>query len=317
MGSLQRWSSCLAAVLFLLVLATGPASASLSMVINADQQLAFAEQLYEEGQYRRAAEEFERFIFFFQNDPRVRTVQLKAGQAFLRAGDPMTALQRLRPLTARDDPDTISVEAHFLAAECHLMLNSPNQAVLQLNNLVLLSDDDAVKDRAYLRIGWIHVEQLDWAGARRAFTRMTAEGHRRHQVGRLESALEQADQLPRKNPVLAGTLSIVPGAGQLYCGRYQDALSAFIVNVGLFWAAYEAFDNDLNVLGGLLAIAGLGFYTGNIYSAVTSAHKYNRFQEERFVDQLKHQVVYGTGPPEARQRHASSVGLVLQLRFPF
>lgn len=306
----------LATLGFCMLLPVGGAAAT-QLVISGRQQLDYAESLYSEGQYRRAAEEFERFVFFFPADPRVRAVRLRVGQTFFLAGDRMAALQRLRALTDGDILDSVAVDAYFLMAECLLLLNNPSQAVLQLNNLILLSEDDAVKDRAYLRIGWIHIEQLDWAGARRALSRMTEPGRLQQRVGRLESALEQADHLPRKNPALAGALSILPGAGQLYCGRYQDALSAFIVNVGLFWASYEAFDNDLNVLGGLLAVTGLGFYAGNIYSAVSSAHKYNRSQGERFVEQLKQQSVFGAGPPGSRSERASAGGLVFQFRFNF
>jgi hypothetical protein len=51
---------------------------------------------------------------------------------------------------------------------------------------------------------------------------------------------------------------------------------AFLLNGLTIWAAVEAFDQDLDVLGGVLVALELGWYSGNIYSAVNSAHKYNR-----------------------------------------
>ena len=91
----------------------------------------------------------------------------------------------------------------------------------------------------------------------------------------------------KKSPALAGTLSIIPGGGQLYTHRPKDAAVAFVLSVGTFWAAHDAFDNDQNALGSLLAVIGLGFYAGNIYGAVTSAHKYNRNATEEFIENLK------------------------------
>ncbi|MBR9981693.1 MAG: tetratricopeptide repeat protein [Desulfatitalea sp.] len=287
------------------------------LTIDGEQQLDFARLLFEQGQYRRAAEEYERFAFFFATDPRLPAVQLKTAEAYYLAGDGVAALERLRPLIAREPLDRVAVDAYFLAAESFLRLNNPNQAVLQLNNLILLSDEPEVKDRAYLRIGWIHIEQLDWEGGRRALNRITPNGRQRHQVDRLSSALDETGRFPRKSPALAGALSVVPGAGQLYNGRYQDALSAFMVNVGLFWAAYESFDNDLNALGGLLAVAGIGFYTGNIYSAISSAHKHNQAWNERFVDQLKHQMLRGSGMETPPHRSASIEGVAIRWHIPF
>jgi len=82
--------------------------------------------------------------------------------------------------------------------------------------------------------------------------------------------------LPSKNPTTAGVLAVVPGLGHLYCNRPKDAVVAFLLNGLTIWAAIEAFDEDLDVLGGVLLLLESGWYTGNIYSAVNSAHKYNR-----------------------------------------
>jgi len=79
-------------------------------------------------------------------------------------------------------------------------------------------------------------------------------------------------------------LSVIPGAGYLYLERYQDALISLLVNTALIFAAYEAFDNDLYVLGGIISFVELGFYAGNIYGATTSAHKINRSQKPFPVD---------------------------------
>ncbi len=40
-------------------------------------------------------------------------------------------------------------------------------------------------------------------------------------------------------------------------------------------------------LGGLITFFEIGLYSGNIYSAVSSAHKYNRKQKRDFLKYLK------------------------------
>jgi hypothetical protein len=52
-------------------------------------------------------------------------------------------------------------------------------------------------------------------------------------------------------------------------------------------AAYTAFDNDNPALGGILALVGSGFYAGNIYGSISSAHKYNQLQTDKFVSGIR------------------------------
>jgi hypothetical protein len=109
----------------------------------------------------------------------------------------------------------------------------------------------------------------------------------KYNLEKLLYELDQEKQLKRKSPRVAGVLSIIPGGGFAYTGRYQDALMALVINGGLIWAAYEAFDNDLPALGTCISIVGFGFYAGNIYGGASSAHKYNYKQTQNFIEQLK------------------------------
>jgi tetratricopeptide (TPR) repeat protein len=284
-----------------------------ALTIDADQQYQFAAELFNRHQYRRAAEEYQRFDFFFPQDSRRRPALFKAGQAFILAKDPAAALELFRVLTAGDQLDAIAVDSYFMMVTCDLQLNRPTQAALELNNLIVLSDDDAIRDRAYYRLGWLFIDQTDWAAARKAFSRIS-ESQRSHlRIDALEQELDRTSSLPSRSPALAGTLSIVPGAGQLYCNRYEDALIAFGVNLGLFWAAHDAFDQDQYALGGVLAFVGLGFYSANIYGAISDAHKFNQTQKRLFGESLQRQMVFGSRPGEP----GLPAGIFFSLHLPF
>jgi hypothetical protein len=258
-----------------------------ALTIDADQQMAFADHLFQLGQFRRAAEEYQRFAFFFPDHPLASRAMLKSGQGYAAAGDGDTALSIFQSLTKSSDDqlDPVAVEAYFEMSRCYEQLKQPNQAILQLHNLIALSDDIQVTDRANYRIAWIYLEVADWAAARRALDQISPDSSL--PVTKLKAALSNSGEIPYKSPPLAGSLSIVPGMGQLYLGRYQDALVAFTVNAGVIWAACESFDKDLNALGVVLSMVGIGFYTGNIYGAVSGAHKYNRTQRRNFTEKLK------------------------------
>jgi tetratricopeptide (TPR) repeat protein len=284
-----------------------------ALTIDGDRQYQFAESLFSSGQYRRAAEEYQKFAFFFPEDRRQRPARFKAGQAFLLGKDPSTARDLFNELTHGDEMDAVAVEAHFMMVECDLELNRITQAVLGLNNLILLSDDQDIRDRAYYRLGWLHIDLTDWPAARKAFARISNSRRDHFRIDDLERDLDRADSLPSRSPALAGTLSIIPGAGQLYCNRYEDALIAFAVNLGIFWAAHDAFDQDQYALGGVLAFIGTGFYAGNIYGAVGDAHKFNQNRQKQFGESLQRHLVAGPLSGESR----SPSGVLFSLQVPF
>ncbi len=290
-------------------------SPALSLNIESDRQFSYADTLFNNRQFLRAAEEYQRFAFFFPEHPLNRKAIFRSGEAFYLAEDPGRAIEQLKSLTDVQPLDELAVEAFFKMSECYLALNSPTHAVVQLNNVIALSDDPGVIDRAYYRIGWIHIELADWIGAQMAFTKLSPPGTRRYGLDQLQTALSQNAAIPAKSPLLAGSLSILPGAGQLYCNRYEDALIAFVVNIGLIWAAVDAFDNEQYGLGGLLSFVGLGFYAGNIYGAVNDAHKYNQLQTRQFVDGLRQYQVHVPGPTQ--KDAAAGKGLILSLKIPF
>ncbi len=304
----------LRSVIWVLAVFIGMASPALGMTIDGEQQFGYAETLFNNQQYLRAAEEFQRFAYFFKDHPKNRTARFRAGESFLLAGKPTLAVKVLQTLVSENQSDALSMETFFLLAECYLQLDLPSQAVVQLNNVIALSDDPAMDDRAYYRIGWIHIQMADWPGAMKAFDRMSATGRRRYDLDRLGQALAGAGERPTKSPLLAGTLSIVPGGGQLYCHRYEDAIIALALNTGFFWAASDAFDKEQYGLGGLLSFVGLGFYLGNIYGAVNDAHKYNQMQTRQVIDGLQQYQIRIPGPQDGA---AMDSGLVLGLKIPF
>ncbi|MEZ4550715.1 MAG: hypothetical protein R2860_13730 [Desulfobacterales bacterium] len=93
-----------------------------------------------------------------------------------------------------------------------------------------------------------------------------------------------------KRPLTAGLLSVIPGGGYLYCGRYQDALTAFFINSALIYAAWECFDKELYGLGGIITVIETGFTRGSIYGGISSAHKFNQARENEFVRDLKRNI---------------------------
>ncbi len=304
-------------IVFCLVSACLPLAAA-ALEIDADSQYSFARQLFANQQYLRAAAEFQRFVFFFPRDSRVPEAGLRIARAYLHAGRYRQALKAADKLAHAGYGHQITARAYFLISRCYQLMNSPTQAIATLHNLTTLVRDPAIDDQVAYRLGWIYLEQGNWEKARESFEKVGPERRPDLGIDPILTDLSRADDLPRKNPTLAGVLSLVPGGGQLYCRRYQDALIAFGVNAGLVWAAWESFDEGHQALGTLISFVALGFYMGNIYGAVTDAHKFNRQQTGRFVDTMRRRHLDDRGFVYFRHPgHGAPAAPALALRITF
>lgn len=258
-----------------------------TLCLTADDQFAYAANLLEAGDHDTARVEFKRFIRFFPEDERVGEARFRIGQAFFDEGQAILALPVFEALIDEASDGPWGVEASLMAARCHLRTGNPVLGEIVLRNLIATSTDPRIRDRAFHETAWLRLETGRWDRARDALDRLSPEGRRLYQADRISEGLSTTGTIPRKNPRVAGTLAIIPGAGYLYLERYQDALVAFLLNGGLILAAVESFDRDQHALGGVIAFVGFGFYAGNIYGSASSAHKYNRRGERDFLTRLK------------------------------
>jgi len=258
-----------------------------SIIINPDKQFDFAETYFSQKEYLLAVGEYKRFIYFFPEDERVERAMYQIGMSYYLGRQFKNAVDSFNTVIDRYVDTDLSIKSYFMISQAHVKLNTLGLAIINLNNLITLTGDEDVRDEAYYRLGWIYIETASWEKARLYFSKLSAKNKTKYRLERLTAELDREKSIPKKDPGLAGFLSVLPGAGYLYCERYQDALIAFLLNGGLILAAYESFDDNNNALGGVIAFVEFGFYAGNIYGAVTSAHKYNRKQTVQFIEKLK------------------------------
>lgn len=258
-----------------------------SLLINSDKQFEFAEHYFSKKEYFRAIGEYKRFIYFFPEDTRVELAMFRTGMSYFHGKHYTEAIDSFQALIHRYNYTNLSIQSYFMISESHVKLKAYGSAIINLQNLIAVTDDKSVRDKAYYKIGWIYIEMASWEQARQYFAKISAQNKNKYKLERLDTELDKEKLIPKKHPRLAGLFSIIPGAGFLYCERYQDALIAFLLNGGLMYAAYESFDNGQEALGGVIAFVEIGFYTGNIFGSITSAHKYNRIKTNQFIEKLK------------------------------
>jgi tetratricopeptide (TPR) repeat protein len=255
--------------------------------ITADQQYRFAEALFIDGEYDLALVEFKRFRFLFPDDDRNPHAALRIGQSHARLGNVEAAATALKSVSENYPESPAAMSALFLLSDVYRRSGQPGPALINYRNMLSLYAAPGVRDEIRYRMAWVYIETGQWQQAVDALDTIGPVGRDDLPVIDLKAKVAASENIPEKNPSSAGALSIIPGLGQLYTERNQDALVAFLINGGLIWAAIEAFDNELYALGTLITVVEVGFYAGNIYGAVGGAHKYNERKRASFIEDLK------------------------------
>jgi len=268
---------------------TNPAhsDATQEIVIDPERQFQFAEDYFQNGEYYRAIGEYKRFIYFFPLSDKVELARYKIGLCFLYGEQYSEAIKAFDELIEDYKNTGYALKSYLKISRAYVLLKRYDAALTHIKNVITIAPNQEMKDEAHYQGGWVYLEMGLWEKAQKYFEEISFQNRKKYNLKEIVTELDRKLPLKRKNPTTAGVLAIIPGAGHLYCERKKDALISFLLNGAMIYAAYEAFDHDLDVIGGIITFFELGFYSGNIYSAVNSAHKYNRDEKSKFLDYLK------------------------------
>ena len=304
----RLWLPALFVLAFLL---QSTVSHSARIIIDSDDQFRFAEQTMEKGEYLRAAVEFERFIHFFPDHEKVPRARLLIGICYLKAGDFESARKVFDGVYRAYTGDLIGGKALLLMGESYYRQGIFKEAEYYYQQVAETYPQTELKNSAVYRLGWCRMHTRHWQDASDTFKTVGSSSPLYAASQDLAQKSLNGKTLPYKDPTTAGVLAgVLPGLGHVYCNRYKDGAVAFLLNGLFIWAAVESFHNDNDVLGAILVFAEVGWYTGNIYSAVNSAHKYNRKLKDDFLKGLPDSL--NLGLLATRQGH---MGLTLSFRF--
>ncbi len=265
------------------------------LVITPTLQFNYAVELFENKDFTAAQVEFKRFIHFFPDDPRRDAAEFKTAMALFNSGSYYEAAKAFNTIILNNNDETpYTRDAYFMQSRAFEAMGNTGYAVMVLQNYLTLTQDAHTRDRIYFELARLHISEARKPGkdtlgdAKKFLTLISPTRKERYKVSDQLAALDAVSAAPRKNPTLSGILALIPGGGFLYCERYKDAFVTFCLNAGLIWGAYEAFDSGNPGLGGVLSFVESGFYAGNVYGAISAAHKHNTLDRVRRLERHFH-----------------------------
>ncbi len=248
--------------------------------------LGFANYLFEQGHYYQAVTEYERFIYFNPGHASVPRAHLRIAACHKMGAQYEKAISLYRQLAELYTGREEGIEAAFQAGECFRFSEDFDQALSEYSRFIGEHAAHPLADKARWSMAWMYIQREDYASARKELLSLNESGIYRTPSQELVATLDELHHARHKSPVIAGVLAtLVPGAGHLYTGQKKQALFSFVTNALLIFGSYEAFDKEIYTAGGFLSLFSLNYYSGNIFGAITSAHKLNRQKRDERLRQ--------------------------------
>lgn len=249
--------------------------------------LRFAGYLFNDGDFIRAAGEYQRYLFSFDTLPaRADTVFFKIAECFRLSGMHQRAIEQYQKNIDNFEQSPLNNECVYKISLCFLLLGQHDESLLLLRNRIPAT----VNAQAELHMQLTAANflfQRQWQAAIDIFS---ANSSSNKVTSHLLNYAQQGQQLPRKNSPLAGVYSaIIPGTGKFYCGRTIDGIQSLATVGVLGWQAYTGFRDDGvgSAKGWIFGVIGGVFYLGNIYGSIVAADIYNEEQEERLLQKIR------------------------------
>jgi tetratricopeptide (TPR) repeat protein len=256
--------------------------------IDERTQMGLGDYFFQDGDYYRAITEYKRFLFLFPQGLRVEEALWKITSSYFGGKKWEEALSAADDLLAKFPASPWASQALLLKGRCWAEKKDYPQARSFFHQAEEAAPGKAVASEAQWQIALSYVREERWKEAAGEFRKVNPNSKLYPKADFFAQGLDRIDEVPQKSPTTAGILAaLLPGAGHLYSERYRDAAIALALNGAFIWGIVESFEHRNYAVGGILTFLELGWYSGNIYSAVSSAHKYNRNKKKEYLDHLE------------------------------
>ncbi len=251
-------------------------------------QLELADQFLNDADYYGAIREYKRFLFFFHRSARAEEALLKIARSYFKTKKWDETIAACDDLVKKLPASSLKAEAHLLKGDALAEKKEYSQARVSFREAQELSPGSLVADQAQLQIARTYLKEEKWKEAANEFRKVDKNSKLYPKGESFAQGLDRIQEVPQKSPVAAGIMSaILPGAGQVYSERYGEGAISFLLNGAFIAGMIVSFANQEYVVGGILTVFELAWYSANIVNAVAGAHKYNRQKRMEYLDDLE------------------------------
>jgi len=278
----------LTAILFLFPAGISAAQEASGRYIDEALQMELADRFFTERDYEGAVREYKRFLFFFPRSARAEEAMLKTARSYFRGQKWDEALAGCDNLISKDPAPPLKSEAFLIRGDILAVKRQYPEARISFAKARESSPGTQVADEAQFQMARTYHREEKWKEAADEFRKIDKHSKLYPKSDSMAQGLDRISEVPHKSPAAAGVLSaVLPGAGQAYSEEYGRAAISFLLNGLFIWGMVESFRHDHYLVGGILTVFELGWYSANILNAINSAEKFNRKETQEYIDDLE------------------------------
>jgi hypothetical protein len=253
------------------------------LLLFAQTPVDFADYLYSANDWRRAALEYERIAFLSLQDSALASYSLlRSGEALLKIDEPVRAAKLYS-----FGMDNLSADRErFIYGLMRAEFAQDNYGEAGRLSASLKGTTLAENAAVYNSFALAFAGEAE--AATLALSALEASSTVDSTIALINTPLRH-----RSFWVSAGLSTVLPGAGQAYCGRWSDAwhsfsLTALLTGAGMYYFFFSPDTSTGNTVKAVVftSLGGL-FWLGNVYGAVNSTLDYNEYQERKRTEQLR------------------------------
>jgi hypothetical protein len=250
----------------------------------------FAEYLYQEEDYLRAAAEFQRYLIFAGESADTTPLLLKIGRCLRLGKKPEKAISYFQRVVKGDSVKEYKDDAIYQIALSYLEMGEYTQAIDHINRSKAHSPQYQKSLTNLLAVSHLYMKNWEEAYKVLSFHRLKPSTLPDFSLEtQLERIAQDGMHLPRKKELIACLMSaIIPGTGKMYAGRFRDGLFSLLTIGIASWQACEGFKKDKlsSTRGWIYGALGSLLYLGNIYGSAVSVKLYNENLENDLLRRL-------------------------------
>ncbi|MCD4653032.1 hypothetical protein K8T06_03765 [bacterium] len=254
-----------------------------------EDEYGFASQLIASKDYEQAILSLRRYTLFGENPDNLLKARFIVSSLYAQLDRHDRAVSCFLEI-ARDDSqaDHYRERAAFLAIQSMFLNKDPANYHVHLDKLDSMLNSlsqEGFEQRQYMK-GFLGV----YAGSSELIDLLPVETNNMVLRSHSEILRQQFDfwnTHPRKNPATAGILSVlIPGAGQIYNGRYWDGGVAMgLILGGAYWT-HDLFERGDDNWGWTVGVVTGLLYFGQIRNSIIDAVRINERAELEFKKHL-------------------------------
>lgn len=252
--------------------------------------LRFAEHLYNEGDYLRAAGEFHRYLYYYDSIPDdADFIYYKIGLCYRFASDFQKSIYYFQQTIDSFPQSIYSHESYLQIAYVFFLMGKYEKSIFlsESNFSLVKSETTRVKMKQLKGISYIY--QKNWSKALDYLNTLETKPQRDSLTAQLKEFAELGKELPKKSKFLAGLMStIIPGTGKIYANRTSDGLISLLTIGITSWQAYDGFQKNgsSSIKGWIWGTISASLYLGNIYGTIVAINIYNQQLETKLLKKV-------------------------------